>query len=77
MDKKSLEFTVFLIHALADAWKQPYRNVYRVLNESGALDDYIIPYYDVLHTQGKQYLVEDITGYLTDRGVAIEQLSQV
>ena len=54
MDKKSLEFAVFLIHALADAWKQPCRNVYRVLNESGALDDYIIPYYDVLHTQGKQ-----------------------
>ena len=38
MDKKTLEFTVFLIHALADDWKRPYRTVYQALNESGILD---------------------------------------
>ena len=32
MDKKTLEFTVFLIHALADEWKKPYRVVYQILN---------------------------------------------
>ena len=71
MDKKTLEFTVFLIHALADDWNRPYRRVYQVLNETGILDDYILPFYDVLHTQGKKYLVEDITGFVRDKGVQV------
>ena len=45
MDKKSLEFTVFVIHALADDWNKPYRKVYQILNESGILDSYILPCY--------------------------------
>ena len=71
MDRKTLEFAVFLIHALADAWNRPYRRVYQVLDETGILDDYILPFYDVLHTQGKQYLVEDITGFVRDKGVQV------
>lgn len=71
MDRKTLEFSVFLIHALAEAWNRPYRCVYQVLNETGILDDYILPFYDVLHTQGKQYLVEDITGFVRDKGVQV------
>ena len=71
MDRKTLEFAVFLIHALADSWDRPYRRVYQVLNETGILDDYILPFYDVLHTQGKQYLVADITGFVRDKGVQV------
>ncbi len=71
MDKKVLTFAIFLIHALGDAWKKPYRNVYQILNESGIMDNYIIPCYDVLHTQGKQYLVEDITEFVREKGVNV------
>ncbi len=71
MDKKTLEFTVFVIHALADDWNKPYRRVYQILNESGILDSYILPCYDVLHTQGKQYLVEDITEFVKEKGVTV------
>ena len=66
-----LEFSVFLIHALARAWDRTYGQAYQILNESGILDDYILPCYDVLHTQGKQYLVEDITEFVKERGVRI------
>lgn len=69
MDKKILEFTVFLIHILADEWRKPYRAVYQVLNESEILDNYIVPCYDVLHTQGKQYLIEDITEFAKEKGI--------
>ncbi len=71
MNKKTMEFTVFLIHALADDWKKPYRVVYQMLNESGILDSYIVPCYDVLHTQGKQYLVEDITEFVKEKGITV------
>ena len=31
----------------------------------------IIKCYDVLHTQGKEYLVEDITDYVREKGVNV------
>ena len=68
MDEKVLPFTVFLIHALADEWNKPYRYVYQVLNETEILDHYIIPCYDVLHTLGRQYLVDDITEFVKEKG---------
>ena len=71
MGQKELVFSVFLIHALADAWNKPCWQVYQILNDSGILDDYIISFYDVLHTQGKQYLVGDITDYAREKGVQI------
>ncbi|MGN0240416.1 MAG: DUF3791 domain-containing protein [Candidatus Weimeria sp.] len=71
MDRKSLEFTVFMIHALAASWKKSCKQVYQILNDTGILDSYILPYYDVLHTQGEQYLVDDITGFVKDKGVKI------
>ncbi len=71
MDRKMLEFSVFLIHALAATWNRTYGQVYQILNESGILDGYILPCYDVLHTQGKQYLVEDITEFVKEKGVHI------
>lgn len=63
-----LAFVVFIIHALSEAWRVGSPKVYSLLKKSGALDKYIVPFYDVLHTCGKKYLVEDITGYLADRG---------
>lgn len=71
MEKKELKFVIFVIHALADTWHRPSKYVYSVLNESGILDDYIIKFYDVLHTLGEKYLVEDITGFVKDRGYKV------
>jgi len=45
--------------------------VYEFLAESDVLDEYIINCYDSLHTLGRECLVDDITGLLHDRGVAI------
>ena len=71
MNEESMKFAVFMIHALANSWKKPYRFVYRTLAESGILDDYIVQHYGVLHTQGEQYLVEDVTGFVKDRGYQV------
>ena len=71
MDESSMKFTVFMIHALAEAWGISCGEVYKKLNKSGAIDDYLIPCYDVLHTLGEQYLREDIEEYLKLRGVEV------
>ena len=68
--KSELAFVVFLIHALSEAWGMNTPRVYSLLKSSGALDKYIVPFYDVLHTCGGEYLVEDVTGYLKDKGYA-------
>ena len=42
--------------------------VYGALHSSGVLNDYIVPCYDVLHTFNKDYLVEELTEVLKERG---------
>jgi len=66
-----LKFSVFIINQISKAIKKPNAIVYKHLTESGILDDYIISHYDVLHTLGKEYLVDDIVGMMQDRGVKI------
>ena len=43
--------------------------IYARLKKSGILTGYIIPSYDVLHTFGKEYLMEDLTEYMKEKGV--------
>ena len=69
--EKELDFSVFLLYSLANKWKKTPADVYQILDSTGILDSYIIPCYDVLHTQGKEYLVEDITEYVREKGVCV------
>jgi hypothetical protein len=69
MDEDSFSFAVYMIHACADRWNTTPSKVYEAMNKSGCLDDYIVPYYDVLHTQSTDYVVHDIGEYLKNRGV--------
>ena len=68
MDTKELEFTVFCIENVAEYLNLPGDEVYKFLTEkSDILDSYIIPCYDTLHTQGKEYIVNDIVGYMKEK----------
>ena len=71
LEKKKLTFVVFILHALGQHWNMTTPEVYEILNTTGILDDYIIKCYDVLHTLGKEYLVEDITEYVREKGVNV------
>jgi len=68
---EQLKFSVFIINQISQVVKKPTAVVYKLLAQSGVLDDYIIRCYDSLHTLGREYLVDDITGLLHDRGVTI------
>ena len=70
-EKKELRFSIFMLYSLADKQKISPAKVYKILNLTGILDNYIIKCYDVLHTQGKEYLVEDITDYVREKGVNV------
>lgn len=70
-EEKELSFSIFILYSLAEKWNKSPATVYRILNTTGILDDYIIAGYDVLHTLGKEYLVEDITEYVREKGVLL------
>ena len=69
MDQKTLEFVTYCIGKLAVMLNLSQQEVYRRLKTFGILDEYIVPSYDVLHTFGSRYLMEDLTEYMKEKGV--------
>ena len=70
MTRKELDFAVFCIENVAERLGVSGDVVYRKLTEtSDLLDGYIIAYYDSLHTQGKEYIVDDILEVMEKEGV--------
>ncbi len=71
-NRRELEFAVFCIENVAAALGKPSGDVYRALaGNGGILHQYIVPSYDVLHTQGKDYIINDIREVMAERGVVV------
>ena len=69
MNKDVLEFVTYCISKLSYLLNLSQREVYQRLKKSGILYDYIVPSYDVLHTFGSRYLMDDLTEYMKEKGV--------
>lgn len=67
--EQELEFALFCIDFVAKELQKPTEEVYKKLKSSNLLQDYIIDNYEILHTQGKDYLVEDIIAVMKNKGV--------
>lgn len=67
---RELEFAVFCIENVASFLGKDAQEVYKLLTEdSSILNSYIIPEYEMLHTQSKEYIVNDIIDVMRERGV--------
>ena len=69
MNYNNIDFVTYCIGNLSRRLNMSAVEVYRRLKQSGILHGYIIPSYDVLHTFGKEYLMEDLTEYMREKGV--------
>lgn len=70
MSKPVLDFTIFCIEGVAERLQLPGNVVYDLLTrKSRILNDYIVSSYDVLHTQSRQYVVDDIISFMKEEGV--------
>ena len=66
---KELEFCVFCIENVATRLGINPKEVYTMIAEqSDILNDYIVPEYEMLHTQGKDYIVDDMIEVMKERG---------
>ena len=69
MDRDTVDFVTYCIGNLSRRLGLNAREVYERLKTSGILTEYIVPSYDVLHTFGKEYLMEDLTDFMREKGV--------
>ncbi len=63
---KTLQFKAFCFEAYRADKKLTGRATMQLFKKYGVLD-YLEACYDVLHTTGRQYLVEDIDGFIEAR----------
>lgn len=68
---QDVDFVTYCVGNLARRLGLKSQDVYQRLKTSGILMDYIIPSYDVLHTFGKEYLMEDLTEFMKEKGVLV------
>lgn len=67
-----LEFAVFCIESVASRLGVDGEKVYRAFTGKGdILNGYIVPEYEILHTQSKEYIVDDILELMKERGVTV------
>ncbi len=69
MSSNQIAFTVFVLNKFASNTKIPITEVYRRFDELHILDDYIVKHYDVLHTLGENYLIEDLSELLAQKSL--------
>ncbi|MGN0164045.1 MAG: DUF3791 domain-containing protein [Candidatus Ornithomonoglobus sp.] len=69
---EELEFVVFCIENVAAKLGVNAELVYKAFTDkSDILNGYIVPECEVLHTQSKEYIVNDIIELMQERGVEV------
>ena len=69
MSEKQIEYSVFCIENVSERLGKTGSEVFKILNSSGLLHSYIIPSYEALHTQSKQYIVDEIISVMRERNL--------
>ena len=71
-DSRELEFAIFCIENVAVKLGVNAERVYQAFTEkSDILNGYIVPEYEVLHTQSREYIVDDLLEVMKERGVEV------
>lgn len=71
-NSKELEFAIFCIENVAVRLRVGAERVYQAFTEkSDILNGYIVPEYEVLHTQGREYIVNDLLDLMKEKGVQV------
>lgn len=71
-DISELEFAIFCIENVAKKLNANAEDVYSAFTDkSNILYGYIVPEYEMLHTQSKEYIVNDILEYMNELGVSV------
>lgn len=71
-NSEELEFAVFCIENVAAKLGVEPERVYKAFTEgSDILNAYIVPEYGILHTQGRDYIIDDLLNVMRERNVKV------
>ena len=72
INKEQLEFVVFCIENFADKYNLDVKKVYDAfIGNDNIINNYIVKNYDVLHRQGKEYIVRELKDLIDRKGIVI------
>ena len=72
LNSKELEFAIFCIENVAAKLGMNAKDVYNIMTQqTNVLYGYIVPSYDALHTQGKEYIVDDVIYVMKEMGAKL------
>ena len=65
INEENIDFVTYCVGILSRC----LNDTYNMLKDSGVLFGYIVPLYDVLHTFSREYIIQDLTSLLKEKGV--------
>ena len=68
MSRETTEFIIYIINEISNIHGKSTSAVYRILEQTGCIQKYLAPFYDVLHTMSSQAIVNDVEKYVIARG---------
>ena len=67
INEKEMDFVVYCVENLANYINEDSVKVFDLLDENDLIEGYILKFYDILHTQSKEWIVEDLVEQLEKR----------
>lgn len=64
LEDRKTEFVVFCIENTAERLKCSGNDIITALDKTHGVEDFLYPSYEALHTQGKEYIVDEVIDYL-------------
>lgn len=68
INEKEMDFVVYCVENLANYINEDSVKVFDLLDENELIEGDILKFYDILHTQGKDWIVEDLVEQLEKSG---------
>lgn len=66
-EQRATEFVVFGIENTAKRMGCSGQVVFQELQKTNGIEQFLYPSYAMLHTQGKEYIVDEVIGYILKR----------
>ncbi len=71
MTREVTEFIIYIINEIANANGCSTSDVYRILESTGCISNYLVPFYDVIHTMSSESIVSDVMEFVQAKGARI------
>ena len=65
------EFVIYMVNEVANRNNIYTSQAYKAMEKTGCISDYLVPFYDVLHTMSSESVANDIMEYIQTRGITL------